>query len=116
MQTRNMIEANIAVFGSLDQYCLRRGELLSNAGEPRWISTDNPGKAFLKYATPVAQLSLSATVKIARFDFYDHAFFVTTGLDIPEAPSVLREEPLNGGQLTAILSELRPTPVAPTSK
>lgn len=108
---RNMIEANTAVFSSLDEYCLRRGEPLSNAGKPRWITTDRLGKAFLKYATLVAELSFSASVKVARFDFYNRAFFVTTGLDLPEAPDVLQVEHLDGGRLTAVLSELRLTPV-----
>jgi hypothetical protein len=111
MQSRNMIQANTEVFSALDEYCLRRGEPLSNAGKPRWIGTDNPGKAFLKYATLIEELSFSASVKVARFDFYNRAFFVTIGLDAPEAPNVFQVEHLDGGRLTAVLSELKPTPV-----
>jgi len=111
MQSRNMIQANTVVFSALDEYCLRRGEPLSNAGKPRWITTDKPGKAFLKFATLVEALPFSSSVKIARFDFYNRAFLVTTGLDVPEAPSVFQVEDLDGGRLTALLSELNPTPI-----
>ena len=111
MQSRSMIQANTAVFSALDEYCLRRGEPLSNGGKPRWITTDNPGKAFLKFAARVDELSFSASVKIARFDFFDRAFFVTTGLDVPEPPDVFQVEHLDGGRLTTVLSELNLTPV-----
>jgi hypothetical protein len=111
MPSRNMIEANTKVFGSLDEFCLRRGEPLSNAGQPRWISTDHSGKAFLKYAKLAEHLSFSASVKIARFNFYSRAFFVTTGLDLPEAPEIFQVEQLDGGRLTTIISELKSMPV-----
>jgi hypothetical protein len=110
MSSRNMIAANTVVFGSLDEYCMIRSEPLSNAGQPRWINTTSSGRQFLKDATLVAELSFSASVKVARFDFSNRAFFVTSGLDVPEIPVVLRVEDLDGGLLTAFLSELRPTP------
>ncbi len=111
MHTRNMIQANTAIFSALDEFCLKRGQPLSNAGKARWITNDKLGKAFLKYATLVDELSFSASVKIARFDFYNRAFFVTTGLDVPEASSLFQVEQLDGGRLTVVLSELKPTPV-----
>ena len=67
-------------------------------------------------ATLVAELSLSAVVKVARFDFSNRAFFVTSGLDVPEAPNALRVEDLDGGLLTAFLSEIRPSPAARASE
>jgi hypothetical protein len=116
MQSRNMIQANTVVFSALDEYCLRRGEPLSNAGKPRWITTDHSGRAFLKFATLVEVLSFSASVKIARFDFYNRAFFVTTGLDVLEAPNVFQVEQLDGGRLTAVLFGLKPAPVVLPSR
>jgi hypothetical protein len=112
MPSRNMIDANTAVFGSLDQFCRSRGEPLSNAGKPRWIRTDHTGRAFLRYATIAERLSFSASVKIARFDLYSRAFFVTIGLDLPAPPDIFQAEHLDGGRLTAVLSELKSMPAA----
>jgi len=112
MPERNMKAANTVVFSSLDEYCSSRAEALSNAGQPRWISTTSPGRQFLRNATLVAQLSFSASVKVARFDLSNRAFFVTSGLDTPELPDVLELEDLDGGMLTAFLSELKPVPAA----
>jgi hypothetical protein len=67
-------------------------------------------------ATLVAELSLSASVKLARFDFSNRAFFVTSGLDLPEVPDPLRAEDLDGGLLTAFLSEVRPSPAVGTAQ
>ena len=115
MASRSMIEANVAVFGSLDEYCSSRGEPLSNAGRPRWISTSGSGRQFLMYAALVEELSISASVKVARFDLANRAFFVTSGLDLPDVPEHLRVEDLDGGLLTAFLYELKPSPaVAPS--
>src|SRR5689334_5242126 len=116
MQSRSMIQANTVVFSALDEYCLRRGQPLSNAGKPRWITTDHAGKAFLEFGTLLEVLSFSASVKIARFGFYNRAFFVSTGRDVLEAPNVFRVEQLDGGRLTAVLFELKPAPVVLPSR
>lgn len=112
MPSRSMKLANTAIFRSLDEYCLSRGEPLTNAGEPRWISTTHSGREFLMHATLITQLSLSASVKISRFDLLNRAYFITSGLDSPDVSSVLRFEELDGGALTAFLSELSPAPIA----
>ena len=67
-------------------------------------------------ATLVAELALSTVVKIARFDFSNRAFFVTSGLDVLEPPKALEVEELHGGILTAFLSEVRPSPAASASE
>jgi hypothetical protein len=67
-------------------------------------------------ATLVAELPLSASVKVARFDFSNRAFFVTSGLDLPEVPDPLRAEDLDGGLLTAFLSGVRPSPAVGTAQ
>jgi len=112
MPSRNMIAANTAVFRSLDEYCMNRAEPISNAGQPRWISTTSSGRQFLINATLVKDLSISASVKVARFDYSNRAFFVTSGLDVLEVPAALQAEDLDGGLLTAFLSELAPNPAA----
>src|ERR1035441_3485582 len=108
MPSRNMIAANTSVFSSLDGYCASCAEPISNAGRPRWISTTSSGRQFLMNATLVAELSLSAVVKVARFDFSNRAVFVTSGLDVPEAPNALRVEDLDRSEEhTSELQSLR---------
>lgn len=112
MPSRNMIAANTAVFGILDEYYLSQGSPISNAGNPRWIATNRSGRRFLINSALVAKLSFSQSVKLARFDLDNRAYFITSGIDVPSAPSGLQEEDLDGGILTAFLSELKIGPVA----
>ena len=102
MSSRNMKEANIAVFSSLDQYCLSRAEPISNAGQPRWIKTSSFGRRFLKCATLVDELAYSATLKTARFDLANRAYFVTLGVSTTPEALVVRccDSTLDGGLLT----------------
>lgn len=67
-------------------------------------------------AALVDELSFSASVKVARFDLLSRAFFVTSGLDVPEVPVDLELEDLDGGLLTAFLFELAPTPAVPAAQ
>jgi len=116
MPSRNMIEAISTVFGSLDGYCSNREEPLLNAGRPRWIQTEHSGRHFLKDAVLVSNLSFSASLKLARFDFSNRSFFFTSGFDFPEPPSILQPEDLDGGRLTAFLYEMKPSPIASPSE
>jgi hypothetical protein len=115
MPFRNKIAANTTVFKLLDEYCSLRDEPLLNSGAPRWISTTKSGRDFLVRATLSEQLSFSASVKVARFDMSNRAYFVTSGLDAPEPPACVRPEELDGGILTTFLAELVPAPAAPPS-
>jgi hypothetical protein len=112
MPSRSMIAANTAVFRSLDEYCASRLEPLSNAGKPRWVKTTSSGRQFLLHASLISELSFSASVKIARFDIQNRAFFMTSGLDAPACPAPLQAEDLDGGRLTAFLYEVAPAPAA----
>ncbi len=111
MPSRNMIAANKAIFASLDDYCSVRGEPLANAGRPRWIRTAPLERRFLKESVLVHQLSFSPSVKLARFDFSNRAVFFSSGLETFEPPGQLRTEDLDGGSLTAFLSDVGLLPV-----
>jgi hypothetical protein len=111
-----MIAANTAVFGSLDKYCLDCEEPLSNAGQPRWISTTSSERRLLVDATLVAELSLSTSLKLARFDLSGRSYFVTSGFDLKEVPDPIQAVDLDAGLLTAFLSKLNPAPAALPSK
>ena len=115
MHSRKKIAANTAVFKLLDGYCSSRDEPLANAGTPRWISTSKGGKDFLIRATLTEQLSFSTSVKVARYDLSNRAYFICCGMDIPEPPSCVAPEELDGGILTTFLAELAPRPTAPPS-
>jgi hypothetical protein len=115
MPSRNKKAANTAVFRLLDGYCALRNEPLANAGTPRWISTAEDDRGFLIRATLTKQLSFSASVKVARYDLSNRAYFITSGMDIPEPPNCVVLEELDGGILTTFLAELAPRPTASPS-
>jgi hypothetical protein len=75
MPSRNKIAANTAVFKLLDGYCSLRDEPLANAGAPRWISTTKGDREFLVRAILAEQLSFSTSVKVARYDLSNRAYF-----------------------------------------
>jgi hypothetical protein len=70
MPSRNKIAANTAVFKLLDGYCSLRDD-----GAPRWISTTKGDREFLVRAILAEQLSFSTSVKVARYDLSNRAYF-----------------------------------------
>jgi hypothetical protein len=116
MSSRNMIASNTAVFSSIDKYCVNCEEPLSTAGQPRWISTTSSERRLLMDATLVAELSLSTSLKLARYDLSGRSYFVSSGFDLKEVPDPIQASGLDAGLLTAFLSELIPTPSAIASR
>ena len=117
MAARNMIKANSDIFARLDKYCAERGDVIQNSGTPRWIeSLKGEDKTRLKEAVLSFALSFGSTVKIARFDHDRTSLFCTIGFDLPEYVPGLVDETLEGGMLTAILSELAPLPISSTAE
>jgi hypothetical protein len=112
MPSRNKIAANASIFQRLDSYCVNRGEPVANEGAGRWIETGEQDREFLVYARLVQMLSLSPSLKIARFDYAKRSFFITAGFDLLETPEAMQEEDLSGGILTACLSEMALRPIA----
>jgi len=111
-----MIAANTAIFRSLDKYCLAHEDPLSNAGAPRWIRTTSFQRQFLMHAVLVEELSFSPTLKLARFDFSNRALFISSGFDSVDLPASLQVHDIDGGVLTAFLSEVHLAPMVPPSQ
>jgi hypothetical protein len=116
MPSRNMIAANVTIFEAIDEYCRRRGDVLGTANHPRWINTTSQERGALKHAKLTSKVSLSASIKLARFDLYNRIYFLTSGLDTLDVPNELQVEDINAGLVTAFLSELQPTPIASFAK
>lgn len=117
MAFRNMKKANYGVFSELDKYCAEQGDPIQNAGAVRWIeSEEGEDRRRLKEATLFSTLSFGRTLKIARFDHNLTSLFCTIGFDLPDYVAGFTDEPLRGGMLTAILSELALPPIASTAK
>lgn len=115
MSSRNMIEAHTCVFKSLDLFCSRHNDPVSNADAPRWIQlSGRVDKERLLNAKLNDCLSFADSLKISRFDHGEISLFCTVGLNLPEEIGFLQEEDFGGGMLTAILSELTPPPVKST--
>ncbi|MGY2340706.1 hypothetical protein ACW9HW_15920 [Pseudomonas sp. SDO5532_S415] len=113
MASRNKIDANKTIFAGLDEYCSANGEQLLNAGEGRWIvSAKGTDQRRLVKADLTATISLGSSLKLARFDVDGVSLFCTVGLELPDDIAGLLDEGVGGGMMTAVLSELRPTPKA----
>lgn len=113
MTSRNKIAANNLIFADLDQYCIVNEVARENAGEGRWlISEKGKDQRRLVKSDLTAAMSLSTSLKLARFDLDGGSMFCTVGLELPDEIAGLVDEGLAGGMMTAILSELRPMPNA----
>ncbi|WP_157163718.1 hypothetical protein [Pseudomonas syringae] len=113
MTSRNKVEANRQVFALLDRYSFSiKGSTTDDVGG-RWIkSSAGSDRDRLVKAEVTASLSISPSLKIARFDIDGLALFCSSGLKFATAIPGLIEEEIGGGMLTAFLSELSPSPIA----
>lgn len=117
MGSRNMIDAHARVFQILDTFCMEHGDPVQNMGTPRWTAgSGQDDKERLLFTELKSTLSFSDSLKIARFDFAEVSYFCTVGLDLPEEIDFLKEEQYGGWMLTAILSELSPSPAKLSSE
>lgn len=114
MTSRNMVEANVAIFLALDQYCLQKKNPITNAGKKRWIASTPTTRAILKEASFESDISFSRGLKVARFDHNLDSYFFVIGLDLPvsNVGNFLDEIDVDGSLLTLALSELQPAPSA----
>jgi hypothetical protein len=114
--SRNMIESNTQIFSLLDSYCANRSQPVRNAGARRWIRTLNSrDRDILKNADLEAQLSFSASRRLARFDYRNNTYICLIGFEYALSVLDLKEDDLQPGLLTAILAELRPQPIVSAS-
>lgn len=111
--SRNKKEANKTVFAIIDSFSSNKGYTLSNSGKARWIESDK-GKdtGLLVKSKLINSISFSPYLKIAQFDLDSKSYFCTIGYEISDdkVPSILNEESVSGGFLTAIIAELKPFP------
>ncbi len=111
MVTRTKIDANKNVFAGLDRFCLANGEVLTSTGGARWIVSEKGSDVHrLVNAGLTSSLSMGPSLKVARFDVDDVSLFCSLGLEFSDEIPGLFEEAVGGGMLTAVLSELTPTP------
>lgn len=112
MATRNKIDANKSVFAGLDRFCTVNGEVLSIGAGARWIVSEKGSDVHrLVKADLTSFLSMGPSLKVARFDVDGVGLFCSLGLELSDEIPGLHEEVVGGGMLTAVLSELSPTPI-----
>jgi hypothetical protein len=109
---RNMIAANMAIFGLLDRFAADRGAPLENDGQPRWIATDVPDKEILKNFVLSKAVKIDPTRALARFDCVHDNLFVLVGFEQGIGSVWLPPIEVGAGLLTATLAELQPRPIA----
>lgn len=109
---RNMIAANTAVFGLLDQFVANRGAPLESTGQVRWIATDDADRRILKDFSLSKTLRISPARVIARFDDPPDNLFVLVGFEPSASSTWLAPFEVGAGLLTAVIAELQPRPQA----
>lgn len=114
--SRNMSASNSSIFSALDLYCANRGDPVRNAGTKRWISGPTGAeKSFLADAKVVFALNFTLTRRVGLFEHEGKSFFCLVGFDGAASFADLVEVPVTGGIFTAVIAELVPKPIAPTS-
>ncbi|NIH66401.1 hypothetical protein [Modestobacter marinus] len=110
-----MIAANAALFGHLLDYCRDRGDEWPNGDARRFVASDDADKRYLKELRILEVVRFGLRRAIARIAVEEAHYFVTVGFEFDSSVDGLVSVEANGGAVVAILSELRPLPVAPAS-
>lgn len=109
---RNMIAANTKVFSDFDNYLQSRGAPADNAGEIRWIATNDDEEVDLKRFSFTSEHRISPSKFVSRFDDGSDQVFVTVGFDQAVESTFFQKIPMAAGLLTAVLADCEPRPVA----
>jgi len=108
--------ANQSIFLHLDNFCATRGVSLSNAGAPRWITSENKHRYIMRNSVIRTSVALSTVRKLARIELGQKVFICTVGFDNPIPLSDAVESTVDAAFLTVILAELAPRPRATPSE
>lgn len=111
---RSMIAANAAIFATLskviggrinDEIAAKKRAVATNAAEKKWLkncTVDADGEIYF-----------SPHVRIVPIEHEARKYVAAIGVDVKSVPPELIEESLNAGLFTALLFELKITPLAP---
>lgn len=110
--SRNMVEANTSIFVALDQFCSKRGQVLNNAGSPRWIASIKSEQHFLKTAKVHEVLHFGASRKLAILTYGPKCYLCSVGFSQSQSVDWSEELEMNAAALTIVLAELQPRPLA----
>jgi hypothetical protein len=108
--------ANASIFQLLDNFCATRGVLLSNAGAPRWIASQNKHRYAMRMSVIRTRVALSTVRKLARIELGPKIFICTVGFDNPNPIVGAVEIAVDAAFLTIVLAELAPRPRATPSE
>ncbi len=104
--------ANQSIFAHLDHFCASRGVSLSNTTAPRWISSENKHRYFLRMSVIHTSIAFSTARKLARIGLGSKVFICTVGFDHPTPLAGAVEVAVDAAFLTVVLAELAPRPRA----
>lgn len=108
---RSRVQSNVSIFAALDAHCRQRGIELSNAGKPRWISSQHAGRDFLMHADVREVLALSPRRKVASILWNGSSYLACTGFDPQAGAGDFDEVETDGGHLTLALSAMQIAPI-----
>ena len=110
--TRNMIEANKALFRHLEGHCAIRGEPILNAGAARWVQGDLAAQDWLKRLELNLQLRFGRRRSLTWLSYDGTDFLCLVGFEFDPELAQIESAPGNAGVTVCVLSELRPLPTA----
>ncbi len=110
--SRNMIEANSAIFRLLDDYCKLKEGALANAGKARWIASSRDHRRFMIHAKVGDHLTFSQSRKLARLELSNKSYLFTIGFEVAGSKLGVSELELDAAFLTVALSDFLPPPKA----
>src|SRR5438132_1094309 len=110
--SRNMIDANTALFNHLEGHCARRGEPIPTAGAVRWVQGDAATQDWLQHLQLRLGLRFGRRRSLTWLSHHGADLVCLVGFEFDPALSQLQPFPTNAGVSVCILSELQPLPMA----
>lgn len=110
--SRNMKNAQRAIFGALDGFCAAAGVPVDNANAPRWIRGTTDDSAFLAGAQISDVFRVTPRRMMARLDYKERTFFSTLGFQGVTPPDGLDIGEATPGLVTVFLADAAPRPKA----
>lgn len=108
---RTMIDANTAIFRSLDDVVSGLGGAIPNSGSPRWIATSPNDRSFLKDSKVRDFVEIGLTRKVLHIEYQSCSYFFTVGFSEKNKAANFEEIDLNSSQLTLVLFEGKVKPI-----
>lgn len=110
--TRNMIDANSALFSHLEGHCARRGEPIPTAGAVRWIYGDHEAQDWLQHLKVRTESRFGRRRSLTWLSYGETDLLCLIGFEFDPELTQIGPVQSNAGISVCVLSELLPLPTA----